>query len=129
MIFRDPYWISRAANLLRFKHGIGPRMGKIRPSDGFAGGIAVMRFPAPQFFAWAARLLEFGGVILLALSLMTRPASLLIGVTMLVVAFIRHAADPFMHKKKALLFLAIASGFALIGIGKYSLDRVISRAR
>ena len=108
---------------------LGHGMGKTRPSDGFAEGIADMGFPSPQFFAWAAGLLEFGGGILLALGLMTRPASLLIGVTMLVVAFIRHAADPFMHKKKALLFLAIASGFALIGVGKYSLDRVIGRAR
>ena len=78
---------------------LGHSMGKIRPSDGFAEGIADMGFPAPQFFAWAAGLLEFGGGKLLALGLMTRPASLLIGVTMLVVAFIRHAADPFMHKK------------------------------
>ena len=60
---------------------------------------------------------------------MTRPASLLIGMTMLAVGFVQHAADPFMHKKKALLFLAIPNGFALIGAGKYNLDRVISRAR
>lgn len=111
MIFRDPYWISRAANLLLFKHGIGPRRGKIRPSDGFTQGIADMGFPAPQSFAWAAGLLEFGGDILLALGLMTRPASLLIGVTMLVVAFIRHVADPFMHIKT----LAISGHYERIG--------------
>ena len=35
---------------------LGHGMVKIRPSDGFAEGIADMGFLSPQFFAWAAGL-------------------------------------------------------------------------
>jgi putative oxidoreductase len=109
---------------MAFGHGAG----KIPPSDGFAEGIADMGFPAPQLFAWAAGLSEFGGGILLALGLMTRPASFFLGITLFVAAFIRHAADPFMRKEKALLFLALAAFFVLVGAGRYSLDRIIRPA-
>ena len=53
------------------------------------------------------------------------PASFFLGITMFVAAFIRHAADPFMRKEKALLFLALAAFFVLVGAGRYSLDRII----
>ena len=89
---------------MAFAHGVG----KIPPSEGFTKGIADMGFPAPNWFAWAAGLSEFGGGILIALGIMTRPASFFLGVTMFVAAFIRHAADLFMRKKKALLFLSLA---------------------
>ena len=86
-----------------------------------------MGFPAPQFFAWAAGISEFGGGIFLALGLMTRPASLLIGTTMFAAAFIRHAGDPFASKEKALLFFVTAVALTLIGAGKYSLDYFIHK--
>ena len=103
---------------MAFAHGLG----KIPPSEGFVKGTGEMGFPAPELFAWAAALSEFAGGILLALGLMTRPASFFIGVTMLVAAFIRHSADPFGRKEKAFLFLAVAVCFALIGAGKYGVD-------
>ena len=110
---------------MAFAHGVG----KIPPSEGFTKGIADMGFPAPNWFAWAAGLSEFGGGILIALGLMTRPASFFLGFTMFVAAFIRHAADPFMRKEKALLFLSLAVFFTLVGAGRYSLDRIIRPAR
>ena len=110
---------------MAFAHGVG----KIPPSEGFTKGIADMGFPVPNWFAWAAGLSEFGGGILIALGLMTRPASFFLGVTMFVAAFIRHAADPFMRKEKALLFLSVAVFFTLVGAGRYSLDRIIRPAR
>ena len=60
---------------------------------------------------------------------MTRPASLFLGVTLFVAAFIRHAADPFMRKEKALLFLSLAVFITLVGAGRYSLDRIIRPTR
>ncbi len=106
---------------------IGHGIGKIPPSEGFVKGVANMGFPGPQFFAWAAGISEFGGGIFLALGLMTRPASLLIGITMFAAAFIRHAGDPFASKEKALLFLVTALALTLIGAGKYSLDYFIHK--
>ena len=101
---------------------LGHGLGKIPPSDRFVSGTANLGFPAPEFFAWAAALAEFGGGLFLALGFMTRPATFFLGFTMFVAGFIRHAADPFSGKEKALLYLAIAVAFLLIGGGKYSVD-------
>jgi len=88
----------------------------------FAGGIASMGFPAPEFFAWAAALSEFAGGILIVFGLFTRPAAFFIFMTMGVAAFVRHGADPFKVKELALAYWAIAGMFILTGSGKISLD-------
>ena len=103
---------------MAFAHGLG----KIPPSEGFARSVSEMGFPSPEFFAWAASLSEFGGGILLALGLMTRPASFFIGVTMLVAGFLYHSPDAFGSKEKAFLFAVIALCFGLVGAGRYSMD-------
>ena len=106
---------------IAFGHGIG----KIPPSDGLVAGTAKLGFPLPEFFAWAAAFGEFGGGLLLALGLLTRPGTALMGFTMMVAAFGVHAADPFGIKEMALLYLAIAVMFLLVGSGKYGVDACI----
>ncbi len=108
---------------LAFGHGLG----KIPPSAGFVEGVGKLGFPVPEFFAWAAGLSEFAGGILLAVGLLTRPAAFFILITMLVAALIRHAADPFAVKEKALLFAGIALLFVLVGAGKYGVDALLRR--
>ena len=108
---------------LAFGHGIN----KLPPSEGFLRGVSNLGFPMPEVFGWAAGLAEFGGGLLLALGLMTRPASFFIGCTMAVAAFGRHAADPFSGKEKALLFLAVAVLYLLAGAGRYSIDALLRR--
>ncbi len=106
---------------IAFGHGIG----KIPPSAGLVAGTAKLGFPLPEFFAWAAAFGEFGGGLLLALGLLTRPGTFLMGFTMMVAAFGVHAADPFGIKEMALLYLAIAVMFLLVGSGKYGVDACI----
>lgn len=108
---------------LALAHG----MGKIPPSPGFVGSVGAMGFPAPEAFAWASALAEFGGGLLLAMGLLTRPASLVIAFNMAVAAFLRHGDDPFGGKEKALLFLVVAVCFLLTGPGRFSLDRLLNR--
>ena len=103
---------------IAFGHGLG----KISPSEQFVANTGNLGFPMPEFFSWAAVGAEFGGGILLALGFLTRPASFFMGFTMLVAGFIRHAADPFGRKEKALLYLAIAVAFLLVGAGRYGVD-------
>ena len=103
---------------IAFGHGLG----KIPPSERFVAGTGDMGFPMPEFFSWAAGISEFGGGILLALGLLTRPAAFFMGFTMLVAGFVRHAADPFGRKEKAFLFLAVAIAFVLVGAGRYGVD-------
>lgn len=72
------------------------------------------------FWGFMAAFAEFGGGLLLALGLLTRPAALLIACTMLV-AILMHMSkgQPYSH---ALEMLSVAIGLALTGAGKYSLD-------
>lgn len=106
---------------------------KLPPSDQFISGVESAGFPAPAFFAWLATFAEFGGGLLLALGLLTRPAAFLIACTMLVAALRVHANDPLFaqvakggpSKEMALLFLMPALLFLLAGPGRYSIDAMI----
>ena len=103
---------------LAFAHGTS----KFPPSPGFIETVAGMGFPAPILFGWAAGIAELIGGVCLAVGLLTRPASVMIAVTMAVAFFIRHASDPFPSKEKALLYGGIALLFIFVGAGRFSLD-------
>lgn len=108
---------------LALAHG----MGKVPPAERFIGRVAEIGLPAPELFAWLAALAEFGGGLLLAAGLLTRPAALLVCGNMLVVALMAHAGDPFGDREKGVLFGAIALFLLLAGAGRYSLDALLRR--
>jgi uncharacterized membrane protein YphA (DoxX/SURF4 family) len=82
--------------------------GKLPPSDGFVGRVGGMGLPAPSLFAWLAAVAEFGGELLIALGLRTRPASLLVVAHFIIVVLLAHAGDPFSDRELPLFFLARA---------------------
>ncbi len=100
---------------------------KIPPSDGFVEHTASLGFPIPEFFAWAAGLSEFGGALLLAFGLFTRPAAFFVACTMFVAGFINHANDPYGAAEKAFLYLALALLYLVLGAGRFSLDSLFRR--
>lgn len=104
---------------LAFAHGIG----KMPPSEGFIGGVEAMGMHGS--FAWLGGFAEFGGGILLALGLFTRPVALLLCGHMLVIFFLAHAGDPFGDREMALLYGAVALLYLLVGAGRYSIDRLL----
>lgn len=123
-------WIAEAGTLaLRVFAGVSLALTHgfpmLPPSEGFIGNVGNLGFPMPTAFAWAAKLSEFVGGVLLALGLLTRPAAFLIVCTMATAAFIHHAPDPFARKEMALLYFAIAVMFLLKGAGVWSMDRLI----
>lgn len=116
---------------MAFGHGLG----KIPPSEGFVGFIGsikvfgVIPLPMPEFQAWAAALLEFGGGLLLAAGLMTRVGAMTFLATMIVAAFGAHWADPIVakdgSKEMALLYLFGTLPFLFFGSGRIGVDRFI----
>lgn len=108
---------------MAFAHGLG----KLPPSDQFIGGVGSMGFPVPIVFAWAAALSEFLGGLFIAGGLLTRWAALFLGGTMAIAGFVAHAADPFMRKEMAFLYLSACVLLLFSGAGKYSLDRIIRK--
>ncbi len=104
---------------------LGHGLGKIPPSERFVTITGDLGFPVPEFFAWVAAFSEFGGGLLLALGLLTRPGAFFIWFTMLVAVFLQHAADPFSTKEMAFLYLVITGMFVVVGSGKYGVDTLI----
>ncbi|MEL6672891.1 MAG: DoxX family protein [Bacteroidota bacterium] len=124
-------WSNIGLLILRVFTGLSMALahgwGKLMNPGGITEGVTNMGFPMPGVFAWAAIISEFFGGILIAMGLLTRPASLFLTITMVVAAFIRHADDPFSRKEKALLYAAICLFLVMKGAGTYSLDQAISR--
>ena len=110
---------------MAFAHGLG----KIPPSEGFIGATGAMGFPVPVLFAWAAALSEFLGGLLVAIGLATRPAALMLAVTMAVAAFVQHGGDPFNDKEMAFLYLVASLALLATGAGRYAVDRALRRPR
>jgi len=98
---------------------------KVPPSPGFVERISGFGFPMPELFGWMAGLTEFGGGILLAAGLATRPVATIIVVNMIVAVFFGHAGDPFARRELALMFAFVALMFAFVGGGRYAADRLI----
>lgn len=69
---------------------------------------------------------EFICASLLIIGLLTRPASLMLVITMAVAAFMVHAEDPFGKKEMALLYLLIYLTTLFAGAGRFSVDYLIS---
>jgi putative oxidoreductase len=102
---------------------------KVPPSEGFIGMVGRMGMPAPEVFAWLAAFAEFGGGLLIALGLLTRPASFLVVGHFVLVVLLAHAGDPFGDRELPLFFLVTALLFLLAGAGRYSVDAALRRGR
>ncbi len=108
-----------AISAMMLTHGL-PKFQKMISGD-FEFGDPIGIGAAPSLFL--AVIGEFLCPILIIIGYKTRLVSIPTVITMGVAAFIVHAADPFGTKEKALLFLIAFITIALLGPGKYSIDR------
>jgi putative oxidoreductase len=126
---RDSPAIDAGLLILRVAAGLAIALlhgfGKVPPSPGLVGMIGGMGFPAPGLFAWLAAIAEFGGGLLLAIGLLTRPAALLLFGHFAIVVLIVHAGDTIGDRELPIIFWAIALHFLLTGPGRYSIDAMI----
>ena len=92
-----------------------------------------------QFYDWmglgtevSLSLAVFGELVapvFILMGLLTRWMSIPAAITMAVAAFGAHAGDPLSDKEHALLFLLPFVVTALMGGGRYSLDRLLTRPK
>ena len=109
--------ISISAMMLT--HGL-PKFQKLIAGD-FEFGDPIGIGPAPSLFL--AVIGEFICPILVIIGYKTRLASIPTAITMLVAALVVHTADPFGSKEKAFLYVVAFVTIALLGPGKFSIDR------
>ena len=100
-------------------------LAKLQNPSMIIGGTEKLGFPMPAVFGWLAIAAEFGGGLLLAIGLATRPAAFLVASTMLVAGFVAHRTDPFQVKELAFLYLSVAVLFMCTGAGRYGVDALI----
>ena len=123
-----PSWLADLSlTLLRVGAGVAMALahgwGKVPPTERFVGVVEGLGFPLPLLFAWAAGLAELIGGFLLAIGLLTRPAAFSLVLTMAVAFFLRHGADPFQAKELSFLYGLVFVVFAIIGSGRFGIDR------
>jgi putative oxidoreductase len=113
---------------------------------GIVAGVSRLGFPAPLIFAWAAAISELAGGLLVAVGLYARVAAAFAATTMAVAAFIRHRlayhllvwlgvmdAPPETVKswgdpELAAVYFAVFLAVALMGSGRFSVDRFLRRS-
>ncbi|OAD91933.1 DoxX family protein [Aequorivita soesokkakensis] len=100
-------------------HGI-PKLLKMLSGDFSFGDPIGIGEPASLVLAVLSEVLF---PILVVIGFKTRLSSIPVIITMAIAAFIVHAADPLGTKEKAILFLIGFIAIALLGAGKYSVDK------
>ncbi|MGB3145811.1 MAG: DoxX family protein [Maribacter sp.] len=100
-------------------HGL-PKFQKLI-SGNFEFGDPIGIGAAPSLFL--AVVGEFICPILIIIGLKTRLAAIPAAITMAVAAFIAHGADDFGTKEKALFYLVAFITIALVGPGKFGVDK------
>lgn len=106
-------------SMMMLTHGL-PKFQKLIAGN-FEFGDPIGIGATPSLFL--AVIGEFICPILVIVGYKTRLASIPVIITMLVAAFIAHSDDPFSSKEKALLYLVSFVTIALLGPGKFSIDK------
>ncbi|MFM1879006.1 MAG: hypothetical protein RLZZ241_1872 [Bacteroidota bacterium] len=108
------------SGFLMAAHGI-PKLMKYFGQEPIQFGDPIGIGPGPSHFL--AMFAEVFCALLVLIGFKSRWAALPVIFTMLVAAFIAHAADPLGVKEKPLLFAAIFISILLMGPGRFSVDK------
>ena len=127
LFFAEPRWaaglalVRLTAGLLIAHHGLD-----VFDAEGMRGmgdWLATdLHLPAGHLMGYLAKGTEFFGGLLLALGLLTRPAALLLAVTMAVAVFGAHGDDVFGKGETAFVYGLLFLVFFFAGPGRWSLD-------
>lgn len=104
---------------LMMTHGIGKWNKLMEGKTEFLDPINIGQTPTLVL----AVIAEMFCPLLIIIGLKTRFAAILVAVTMAVAAFVVHAGDPISKKELAILYMVFFLSIALLGPGKYSIDK------
>jgi putative oxidoreductase len=95
------------------------------------GNVLKTGLQPPLFWAWAVAYLEFYGMILLALGLLTRPVAFAFAIEMAVIALMIQMPNGYFWTSRgaefAVMLFVVCVAFLFGGGGRYSLDRKLGR--
>ena len=96
-----------------------------------AGNVLKTGLQPPLFWAWAVAYLEFYGMILLALGLLTRPIAFAFAIELAVIVLTIQMPNGYFWTSRgaefALMLFVVCLAFLFGGGGRYSLDRRLGR--
>jgi putative oxidoreductase len=95
-------------------------------SAGFVAYLEKLGMPMPSVMAALAAGAEFFGGMLIAIGLLTRPAVMLVLITMLVASFIAHGADGFTKQELPLTYAMLSIALFLSGSGAFSVEKAVA---
>ena len=122
--------IGRVLLGLLFLMNVWPRL-MVGPLPGFAGYLASLGFPAPEFFAWLSTVVEVVGCLALIFGVATRYGALLLLLYVIIATAAAHrywqypAAAQVAQYNNFIKGIAIIGGLFLLyvtGAGRYSVD-------
>jgi putative oxidoreductase len=117
--------------LLRFSIGVAmlthglPKLGMLFSGDevmfidplGLGMTISLILVVFAEFFCSILLIVGFG----------TRLSSIVLIFTMFIAVFVFHAGDPFVKKELGLIYMLIYINILVLGAGKFSVDKLISK--
>lgn len=118
-------FLRLAAGAMMLGHGYGKVTGLLAGRANFPDPLGLGPVPSLAFAAFA----EFGCALLVMIGFKTRWTAIPVVVTMLVAALVHHADDPWGDKEFPLLYASVFLTFVLAGGGRYTLDRLLGKAR
>jgi putative oxidoreductase len=124
----SPFWFNGGVALVRIITGAlmiyhGIEVFDADKMKNYAKWLTDLKFPSPLLMAYLGKGSELVCGALLLVGLFTRPAALLLAVTMLVILFGMGHGKIFTDDQHPFLFVLLALLFFFTGPGKWSLDQ------
>lgn len=127
-----PLWPDAGLLIIRFIIGAfmiyhGWEVFDKEKMDGYTKWMTDLQFPAPAFMAYLGKGTELVCGVLLLIGWLTRPAAIILALTMLTVAFGMGHGKVFTDDQHPFLFVVLSLVFVFTGPGKYSADYYLYR--
>lgn len=129
-----PLWQQQGLGILRIIVGLfmiyhGLEVLNTDKMNEYSKWMIDLGLPAPRFMAYLGKTAELITGLLLAIGLFTRPAAIVLALTMTFIAFFIGHGRIHMEDQHPFLFVLLALVFVFTGPGKWSLDGLLFERR